>query len=92
MTQAEPIDFEQIATALLSDVPEDFIDEGARFRDDDQFRLGKALFAAAIIEQLRQVWNARGTADEDAVFGEFGGPTSECLRAAGAIRMLELGK
>jgi hypothetical protein len=42
-----------------------------------------------LIDELRQVWNARGAADEDAVLAEFRGPTPECLRAAGAIRILD---
>ena len=40
-------------------------------------------------QMLVAVWNARGAADEDAVFAELRGPTPECLRAAGAIRILD---
>jgi len=40
-----------------------------------------------IAEWLRRTWNARGTIDEDAMLKEFGGPTPEALRAAGAIRI-----
>jgi hypothetical protein len=72
----QPPDFNRIARKLI----ECFDPMAEPFVEDAR---------PAIAEQLRQIWNARGAADEEAVFAELGGPTPECLRAAGAIRILD---
>lgn len=59
------------------------------WRNTELDQPGLILETAAVAEQLRQLWNARGLEDEDAVFMELGGPTPECFRAAGAIRILD---
>ena len=58
---AEPPDFDQIARRLLEDLPDAFLTRGASV----------SLALPGVVEQLRQVWNARGAADGAALKAEL---------------------
>lgn len=67
-------DFDQIAQRLLEDLPDAFLTRGA----------SASSAVPGVAEQLRQVWNARGAADLDAIDSPFMGlgPFREKVRDA----------
>ena len=77
----EPPDFDQLARTLIRVFDYEWTLPPEALTDGDTIE--------KVAHELRQVWNARGAADEDAVVEELGGPTPECLRAAGAIRIVD---